>query len=237
MTNASPPAPSASAGPVGTAPASAASASSERFRDVVAGVVFVGFGGAFAVGALGYDLGTTLEPGPGYYPLALGGLLTVLGLAVVVKGLLGRGQQALDSPVAGPVPTGPATGRPVSSDTVPGAPVPGEPRPGGGDTPSASATDAGTTIDTEDLDDARGRVPWVAAVLVIGAIIGFAFSVRTLGLVPAVFGCAFVSALAGYRWRVHAALAVAAVLTALCYLIFVLLLQLRIPEFGTLFTG
>ncbi|MGL4175764.1 MAG: tripartite tricarboxylate transporter TctB family protein [Dermatophilaceae bacterium] len=222
MTNASPPAPSA-AGPVGTAPASASSASSERFRDVVAGVVFAGFGGAFAVGALGYDLGTTLEPGPGYYPLALGGLLTVLGLAVVVKGLLGRGQQALDSPVA--------------SDAVPGAPLPGQPQLGGGDTPPASATDTATTIDTDDLDDARGRVPWVAAVLVIGAIIGFAFSVRTLGLVPAVFGCAFVSALAGYRWRVHAALAVAAVLTAICYLIFVLLLQLRIPEFGTLFTG
>ncbi|MGL5817206.1 MAG: tripartite tricarboxylate transporter TctB family protein, partial [Phycicoccus sp.] len=101
MTDAPSPVP---AGPAATASAPAAPASSERFRDVVAGVVFVGFGGAFAVGALGYDVGTTLEPGPGYYPLVLGGLLAVLGLAVAVKGLLGRGQRALDTPVAGPRP-------------------------------------------------------------------------------------------------------------------------------------
>ncbi|MGL5911136.1 MAG: tripartite tricarboxylate transporter TctB family protein, partial [Phycicoccus sp.] len=120
MTDTSSPAPAASADPVGTAPAPAGRASSERFRDLVAGVVFVGFGVAFAVGALGYDLGTTLEPGPGYYPLVLGGLLAVLGLAVAVKGLLGRGQHALDAPVAGPVPTGPAVGRSVSPEAPSG---------------------------------------------------------------------------------------------------------------------
>ncbi|MGL5867086.1 MAG: tripartite tricarboxylate transporter TctB family protein [Dermatophilaceae bacterium] len=204
MTNASSSAPPAPADPGGDTSASAGSASSERFRDVVAGVVFVGFGGAFAVGALGYDIGTTLEPGPGYYPMVLGVLLAVLGLAVVVNGLLRRGHDAPDE---------------VNS-------------PAG---PDAAEPDAAGEAD--DLQDTRGRVPWIAAVLIIGAIVGFAFAVRTLGLVPAVFGCAFVAALAGYRRRVHAALAVAAVLTAICYVIFVLLLQLRIPEFGTLFTG
>ncbi|MGL5819821.1 MAG: tripartite tricarboxylate transporter TctB family protein, partial [Phycicoccus sp.] len=126
----------------------------------------------------------------------------------------------------------PAAGRPASVDAGSGTVPPGRPSSGTGGEATADAEPG-----SADVDDTRGRVPWVAAVLVIGAVVGFAFGVRTLGLIPAVFGCAFIAALAGYRRRVHAALAVAAVLTAICYLIFVLLLQLRIPEFGTLFTG
>lgn len=57
-------------------------------KDLLAGLVFVGFGVAFAVGATSYDIGTPLRMGPGYFPLALGGLLAVLGVVVVVKGLV-----------------------------------------------------------------------------------------------------------------------------------------------------
>ena len=56
--------------------------------DVLAGVIFVLIGGAFVVGSLGYELGTPLRMGPGYFPLLLGAITAALGLAVVVKGLV-----------------------------------------------------------------------------------------------------------------------------------------------------
>jgi hypothetical protein len=56
--------------------------------DILAGGIFVLIGGAFVVGALGYELGTPLRMGPGYFPLVVAAIVTVLGLAIVVKGLI-----------------------------------------------------------------------------------------------------------------------------------------------------
>jgi hypothetical protein len=56
--------------------------------DLLAGGIFVLIGGAFAVGSLSHELGTPLRMGPGYFPLVVGAILVVLGLAVVVKGLI-----------------------------------------------------------------------------------------------------------------------------------------------------
>ncbi|GAA4190614.1 tripartite tricarboxylate transporter TctB family protein [Streptosporangium oxazolinicum] len=56
--------------------------------DVLAGGVFVLIGGAFAAGALGYELGTPLRMGPGAFPLLVGAIVAALGLAIVVKGLV-----------------------------------------------------------------------------------------------------------------------------------------------------
>ncbi|SOC56669.1 Tripartite tricarboxylate transporter TctB family protein [Ornithinimicrobium cerasi] len=47
--------------------------------------MFILIGGAFAVGALTYDLGTLLQMGPGYVPLLVGLLLAALGAGIVVK--------------------------------------------------------------------------------------------------------------------------------------------------------
>lgn len=58
------------------------------FTDVLSGGIFVVIGGAFVVGSLGYELGTPLRMGPGYFPLVLGGILAALGLAIVIKGLV-----------------------------------------------------------------------------------------------------------------------------------------------------
>lgn len=58
------------------------------FPDVVAGGIFVVIGGAFAVGSFGYELGTPLRMGPGYFPLLVGAVVTTLGLAIVLKGLV-----------------------------------------------------------------------------------------------------------------------------------------------------
>ncbi|GAB3960094.1 tripartite tricarboxylate transporter TctB family protein [Micromonospora vulcania] len=58
------------------------------FPDVLAGGVFVLIGGAFVVGALGYELGTPLRMGPGAFPLLVGATVAALGLAIVIKGLI-----------------------------------------------------------------------------------------------------------------------------------------------------
>jgi hypothetical protein len=68
-------------------------------KDVLAGFAFIAFGLAFAVGATSYEIGTALRMGPGYFPLVLGGLLVLLGVLIIVKGLIaGEGDEI------GPVP-------------------------------------------------------------------------------------------------------------------------------------
>lgn len=58
------------------------------FTDVLAGAIFVVIGGAFVVAALGYELGTPLRMGPGYFPAVVGGVLAAFGVAIIVKGLV-----------------------------------------------------------------------------------------------------------------------------------------------------
>ncbi len=57
-------------------------------RDVLAGLIFIAFGAAFAFAAWNYDLGTALRMGPGYFPLLLAVLLALLGVGIVVQGLV-----------------------------------------------------------------------------------------------------------------------------------------------------
>jgi len=68
-------------------------------KDALAGLVFIAFGVAFAIGSLNYDLGVVSRMGPGYVPLALGCLLVLFGVLTIVEGVL-RGE---GSPI-GPVP-------------------------------------------------------------------------------------------------------------------------------------
>jgi putative tricarboxylic transport membrane protein len=57
-------------------------------KDILAGSVFIAFGLFFALVSLTYQLGSPLNMGPGYLPLVLGGLLALLGIAIVAKGLV-----------------------------------------------------------------------------------------------------------------------------------------------------
>ena len=57
-------------------------------KDLLAGLVFIGFGLAFAIEATSYDIGTALRMGPGYFPLVLGGILVVLGIVIIAKGFV-----------------------------------------------------------------------------------------------------------------------------------------------------
>src|SRR5215207_9881462 len=52
-----------------------------------AGLMLVGTGAAAIAIAGDYRLGTALRMGPGYFPSALGGILILLGIIVLAKGL------------------------------------------------------------------------------------------------------------------------------------------------------
>jgi hypothetical protein len=56
-------------------------------RDFWSGLMFMGIGIAFAVGASNYSLGTSAKPGPGYFPLMLSVIMAILGAIVVFKSL------------------------------------------------------------------------------------------------------------------------------------------------------
>ena len=143
------------------------------FSDILAGAIFVVIGLGFTFGSLGYQLGTPLRMGPGYFPLLIGVVLVALGLGVTIKGLV-----------------------------------------------------AGELIDF-------GTVPWRAIGLIVAALVIFGLTVRLIGLVPAILITALLGALASRRIRLRTALLVSVSLTALCVLIFVVGLRLRLPLFGS----
>jgi hypothetical protein len=67
--------------------------------DLITGAVFVAFGLAFAVGALAdLRIGTPSEMGPGWFPLALGVVLVVLGLMVAGEGFLASEARRIGRP-------------------------------------------------------------------------------------------------------------------------------------------
>jgi hypothetical protein len=56
-------------------------------KDFFSGLVYVVAGGAFAIGATNYSVGTGARMGPGYFPLLLGILLAIIGAFVMFKSL------------------------------------------------------------------------------------------------------------------------------------------------------
>ena len=57
-------------------------------KDFFAGLMFTIVGAGFAWGAATYNVGTGARMGPGYFPLMLGILLSVIGLAVIFEALV-----------------------------------------------------------------------------------------------------------------------------------------------------
>ena len=51
-------------------------------KDLLAGLIFIGFGLAFGYATLGYQIGTALRMGPGYFPLVLAGIMVLLGVVI-----------------------------------------------------------------------------------------------------------------------------------------------------------
>ena len=54
-------------------------------KDFYAGLMFAVVGAAFALGATRYSIGTAARMGPGYFPLVLGVVLALLGVAIAFK--------------------------------------------------------------------------------------------------------------------------------------------------------
>ncbi len=60
-------------------------------KDFFSGLLFTTVGGAFAWGARDYEIGSAARMGPGYFPLMLGLLLVLLGIAITIKSFSGPG--------------------------------------------------------------------------------------------------------------------------------------------------
>lgn len=56
-------------------------------KNFIAGIMFAAVGATFAIGALNYNVGSAARMGPGYFPLLVGALLTILGMAVAASAL------------------------------------------------------------------------------------------------------------------------------------------------------
>jgi hypothetical protein len=56
-------------------------------QDFFAGLLFVALGAAAVAIARNYPLGTTARMGPGYFPLAVGVLLVIIGAVLAVRGM------------------------------------------------------------------------------------------------------------------------------------------------------
>ena len=78
----------------------------------------------------------------------------------------------------------------------------------------------------------HSAVPWRAIALLTASIFVFGAGVDPLGLVPALLVTTFLAGLADRDNSVLAAAVIAVGLTAACVVIFVLLLQLRLPLIG-----
>lgn len=142
-------------------------------KDLLAGMIFVGFGLAFGSASLNYDIGTAFRMGPGYFPLVLSGVIVVLGVIILVQSFF-----------AGPDET----------------PI--------------------------------GGVPWLALLLLMGALVFFGVTVRGLGLLPSLFITSFMSASASRQTSLLGAFAIAASLTVISVLIFIWGLGLPLRMFG-----
>jgi len=77
-----------------------------------------------------------------------------------------------------------------------------------------------------------GGFEWRAVILVTAALIFFGVTVRGLGAAPALFGTSLLASLARSRTSWREALLIAAALTVLSVVIFIVALQLRLPLLG-----
>jgi putative tricarboxylic transport membrane protein len=63
-------------------------------KDFWAGVMFIAFGGGMAVIALkNYQMGSAVRMGPAYFPSVLGGILAVLGLVLLARSFVLKGEK------------------------------------------------------------------------------------------------------------------------------------------------
>lgn len=80
--------------------------------------------------------------------------------------------------------------------------------------------------------EAIGGVEWRAIVLIVAALLFFGLTVRGLGVAGALFGTTLLASLARARTSPLEAVAIAAGLTIMSVVLFIYILQLRLPLTG-----
>lgn len=148
--------------------------------------------------------------GPGYVPLALGLVLAALGAVIVAK--------AYVAPDLAPG----AVSDDAASDAPPSA------------TPPSATPPSDRAKPDPDAPDPRplAGIQWRPTVAIFAAVGFFALTVDGLGLLPATFGTGLLAAMARSGTRPLRALVIAVGLTLASWIIFVVLLQLRLALFG-----
>jgi hypothetical protein len=68
-------------------------------KDFWAGLMFVSFGLFFMIGARNYRLGSAARMGPAYFPMMLGGVLTMIGGIVFFRSLVAKGEKVAAIPL------------------------------------------------------------------------------------------------------------------------------------------
>lgn len=62
-------------------------------KDLYSGLIFMFFGGFFAIVARNYPMGSALRMGPSYFPTILGSLLVILGAIICARSLVSAGEK------------------------------------------------------------------------------------------------------------------------------------------------
>lgn len=60
--------------------------------DLLAGLLFIGFGGLAVIAGTGYGIGTPARMASGFFPVSIGAAIAAIGVVLVVKA--GRGREA-----------------------------------------------------------------------------------------------------------------------------------------------
>ncbi len=140
---------------------------SKHYQDILGGLALVALGAFAALYAQQYEMGDLNRMGPGYFPVALGTLLAVLGLFIAVPAFF-RGGPAI-------------------------------------------------------------QLAWKSFITVVLSIVLFAFALKPLGLLLATSLSVLVASLADHDIRWKGRLAVAAGVSLVTYVIFILGLSMVLP--------
>lgn len=57
-------------------------------KKVLTGIIFILVGGCFFYMSLSYAFGSVVAMGPGYFPMLISAMLTLVGIAIVIKDLV-----------------------------------------------------------------------------------------------------------------------------------------------------
>lgn len=153
--------------------------------------------------------------GPGYVPLVLGLVLAALGGVIVAKAYVAP------DPALGAVSDAAPSDRSTPDREVSDAAV----------SDTAPSDRAKPDADLPDPRPLAG-IQWRPTVAIFAAVGFFALTVDGLGLLPATFGTGLLAAMARPGTRPLRALVIALGLTLASWIIFVVLLQLRLALFG-----